>query len=89
MEIQDAYARAPISFTSAALGGEIEIPGPDGEVHIVRIPAGTQSGREMRQRGAGMPVLQGRGRGDLVVRIEVETPTRLNARPPRRRRHRP
>jgi molecular chaperone DnaJ len=74
------YARAPISFTSAALGGEIEIPGPDGEIHSIRIPAGTQSGREMRQRGAGMPVLQGRGRGDLVVRIEVETPTRLNAR---------
>lgn len=74
------FARAPISFTTAALGGEIEIPGPDGEVHSVRIQPGTQSGREVRQRGAGMPVLQGRGRGDLVVRIEVETPTKLTAR---------
>src|SRR3546814_13538989 len=46
----------------------------------VKIPTGIQSGREIRHRGAGMPVLQGRGRGDLVVRIEVETPTRLNAR---------
>jgi len=74
------YARAPVSFTVAALGGEIEIPGPDGVANTIRIAAGTQSGRELRQRGAGMPVLQGRGRGDLVVRIDVETPTRLSAR---------
>jgi molecular chaperone DnaJ len=74
------YARAPISFTTASLGGEIHIPGPDGVNHQIKIPAGTQSGRELRQRGAGMPVLQGRGRGDLVVRIEVETPTKLSAK---------
>jgi len=74
------YARAPISFTTASLGGEIEIPGPDGELHQVRIAPGTQSGREVRQRGAGMPVLQGRGRGDLVIRIDVETPTKLSAK---------
>lgn len=74
------FARAPVSFTTAALGGSIDIPGPDGEVHEIRIAPGTQSGREVRQRGAGMPVLQGRGRGDLVVRIEVETPTKLSAR---------
>ncbi|WP_326525386.1 molecular chaperone DnaJ [Sphingomonas sp.] len=74
------YARAPISFTTAALGGEIEIPGPDGKPNTIRITPGIQSGRELRQRGAGMPVLQGRGRGDLVVRIEVETPTKLSAR---------
>ncbi|HSX56773.1 MAG TPA: molecular chaperone DnaJ [Sphingomonas sp.] len=72
------YARAPISFTTAALGGEIEIPGPDGELHNIRINPGTQSGREVRQRGAGMPVLQGRGRGDLVVKLEVEIPTKLS-----------
>ncbi|MEI9928597.1 MAG: molecular chaperone DnaJ [Sphingomonas sp.] len=74
------HARAPISFTTAALGGEIEIPGLDGQSTVIRIAPGTQSGREMRHRGAGMPVLQGRGRGDLVVHIEVETPTRLTAR---------
>jgi molecular chaperone DnaJ len=74
------HARAPISFTTAALGGEIEIPGLDGERHAVRINPGTQSGREVRHRGAGMPVLQGRGRGDLVVRIDVETPTKLSAK---------
>ncbi|MGN6277510.1 MAG: molecular chaperone DnaJ [Sphingomonas sp.] len=74
------YARAPISITTAALGGEIEIPNPDGDTYAVKIPAGIQSGREIRHRGAGMPVLQGRGRGDLVVRIEVETPTKLSAK---------
>ena len=74
------FARAPISFSTAALGGEIAIAGPDGERHVIRITQGTQSGREVRQRGAGMPVLQGRGRGDLVIRIEVETPTKLSAR---------
>jgi molecular chaperone DnaJ len=74
------FAHAPISFTTAALGGSITIPGLDGEQHDVKVAPGTQSGREVRQRGAGMPVLQGKGRGDLVVRISVETPTRLTAK---------
>ncbi|OYW16498.1 MAG: molecular chaperone DnaJ [Novosphingobium sp. 12-64-8] len=72
--------RAPISFTVAALGGEIEIPGLDGERHAIAIPAGIQSGKQLRKRGAGMPVLQGRGIGDLVVEIQVETPMKLSAR---------
>jgi molecular chaperone DnaJ len=72
--------RAPITFTTAALGGEIFIPGLDGERILVEIPAGIQSGKQLRKRGEGMPVLQGRGRGDLVVEISVETPTRLTAR---------
>jgi len=72
--------RVPISFTTAALGGTIEIPGLDGARIEVVIPAGIQSGKQLRQRGAGMPVLQGRGRGDLVIEIMVETPTRLTAR---------
>lgn len=72
--------RAPISFTTAALGGCLEIPGLDGSRHEVVIPAGIQSGKQLRKRGAGMPVLQGRGHGDLVVEIMVETPTRLTAR---------
>lgn len=72
--------RVPITFTAAALGGEIEIPGLDGEKITIDIPAGIQSGKQLRKRGEGMPVLQGRGRGDLVVEIMVETPTRLTAR---------
>lgn len=74
------FARAPISFTTAALGGALSIPGLDGRTHEVKIPAGIQSGKQLRQRGAGMPVLQGRGQGDLVIQIEVETPTRLSTR---------
>lgn len=73
-------ARAPISFTTASLGGEIEVPGLDGDVITIKIPAGIQSGKQLRHRGAGMPVLNGRGRGDLVIEIAVETPTRLSAR---------
>lgn len=72
------FTRMPISFTTAALGGQVEIPGLDGEMHPIDIPAGIQSGKQLRRRGAGMPVLQGRGRGDLVVEIVVETPTKLS-----------
>ena len=71
------FCRAPISFTTAALGGCIEVPGLERTPHEVRIPAGIQSGNQLRLRGAGMPVLNGRGRGDMVIEIEVETPTRL------------
>jgi molecular chaperone DnaJ len=72
--------RVPIAFTTAALGGEIDIPGLDGEHIAIEIPAGIQSGKQLRKRGVGMPVLQGRGRGDLVIEIMVETPTKLSAR---------
>jgi molecular chaperone DnaJ len=71
------FTRVPISFTTAALGGTIEIPGLDGEINPIDIPAGIQSSKQLRRRGAGMPVLQGRGRGDLVAEIVVETPTKL------------
>ena len=74
------FCNAPISFTTAALGGSIEIPGLDGAVHEIRIPAGIQSGKQLRQRGAGMPVLNARGTGDMVVQVEVETPTRLTGK---------
>ena len=71
-------AEAPISFITAALGGTIAIPGIDGARIEIKIPAGIQSGETLRQRGSGMSVLQGKGRGDLVTRILVETPTRLS-----------
>ncbi len=70
--------RVPVSFTTAALGGEIELRDLASEPIALSIPAGIQSGRQLRQRGSGMPVLQGRGRGDLVVEIAVETPTKLS-----------
>jgi molecular chaperone DnaJ len=71
-------AEAPITFTTAALGGCITIPGIDGEKIELKIPAGIQSGETIRHRGGGMSVLNGRGRGDLMARILVETPTRLS-----------
>jgi molecular chaperone DnaJ len=74
------YAQVPISFTTAALGGRIEVPGLDKAMHGFDIPPGIQSGKQLRKRGAGMPVLNGRGTGDLVIQVEVETPTRLSAR---------
>jgi len=74
------FTRVPITFTTAALGGTIEIPGLDGETHAIEIPSGIQSGKQLRKRGAGMPVLQSRGRGDLVTEIIVETPTKLSAK---------
>jgi molecular chaperone DnaJ len=46
----------------------------------VKIPAGIQSGKQLRIRGAGMPILNGRGHGDMVIQVEVETPTRLTSR---------
>ncbi len=70
--------RVPVSFTTAALGGSIDIPDLDGSTNTVEIPSGIQSGKQLRVRGAGMPVLQGRGRGDLVVEVAVETPTKLS-----------
>jgi len=71
-------AEAPISFITAALGGCIAIPGIDGEKIELKIPPGIQSGETLRHRGAGMSVLNGRGRGDLMTRILVETPTRMS-----------
>jgi molecular chaperone DnaJ len=74
------FAHAPISFTTAALGGTIKVPGLDRSAHEIRIPAGIQSGKQIRQRGAGMPVLNGRGVGDMVVEVVVETPSKLSAK---------
>jgi molecular chaperone DnaJ len=74
------FARCPVSFTTAALGGTIEVPGLDKTVHEIRIPAGIQSGKQLRQRGAGMPSMNGRGYGDMVIQVEVETPTKLSAK---------
>lgn len=74
------FTHVPISFTTAALGGEVKVPGLDRAEHVFRIPPGIQSGKQLRLRGAGMPVLNGRGAGDLVIEVDVETPTRLSAK---------
>jgi molecular chaperone DnaJ len=73
-------ADCPVSFTTAALGGAIDLPGIDGKAIEIKIPAGIQSGEQLRHRGSGMSVLNSRGRGDLVARILVETPTRMSTK---------
>ena len=69
----------PISFAQAALGDRIEVPTLDGKVSL-KIPAGTQTNKMFRLRGKGMPNIHGYGRGDQLVRVITETPTRLNDR---------
>jgi molecular chaperone DnaJ len=73
-------ADCPVSFTTAALGGSIRLPGLDGKPVEIKIPAGVQSAEQLRHRGSGMSVLNGRGRGDMVARILVETPTRMSVK---------
>lgn len=74
------FAQVPVSFTTVALGGEIEVPCLDRELCSVKVPSGTQSGRQFRLRGRGMPALNGGGYGDLIVQLEVETPVKLSKR---------
>src|SRR3546814_5396156 len=73
-------ARAPVSFTTAALGGTIEVPGIDRKPCEIQIRPGVQHGNQIRLRGRGMPALNGRGIGDQVVQIEVEMPTKISPR---------
>ncbi|MFP1643617.1 molecular chaperone DnaJ [Pontitalea aquivivens] len=74
------FCRVPVSITAAALGGEVEVPTIEGGRSRVKIPAGSQSGRQMRLRGKGMHALRGGGIGDMVIELAVETPVNLTAR---------
>ena len=73
----DVFCEAPITFTQAVLGAELEIPTIDGKVKY-SIPEGTQTGTVFRLKGKGIPVLNGRGRGDQYVTVVIETPRSLN-----------
>jgi molecular chaperone DnaJ len=79
-EGNDLYCRIPVSFATAALGGEIEAPTIDGGRSRVKIPAGSQSGKQMRLRAKGMPALRGGGHGDLYIELALETPVNLTSR---------
>ncbi|MDK3017900.1 molecular chaperone DnaJ [Pseudodonghicola flavimaris] len=74
------YCRVPVSMSKAALGGAIEVPTIDGGRSRVQIPGGSQSGRQMRLRGKGMPALRGGGTGDMFIELAVETPVNLTSR---------
>jgi molecular chaperone DnaJ len=73
----DLHCVIPISFPQATLGDEFEIEGIDGPVNL-KIPEGTQSGRELRVRGRGVPFLNSKGNGDLIVKVLVQIPRKLS-----------
>ena len=77
-EEDNLYCEVPVSFITAALGGEIEVPTLEGQASL-KIPAGTQSNTMFKLRGRGMPELNTKVRGDLMTRVMVEVPTKLNA----------
>jgi molecular chaperone DnaJ len=72
----DLYCQIPVPFTTLALGGDITVPGIDGE-ETVQIPEGTETHSTFRLRGKGMPDVSGRGRGDLLVNVQAVTPKKL------------
>jgi molecular chaperone DnaJ len=72
----DLHCVLPISFIQAALGADLDIPTLEGHT-VLKIPEGTQSGKEFRLRSKGVPYLNERGRGDLVVQVVVQTPKKL------------
>ncbi|MEQ8598891.1 MAG: molecular chaperone DnaJ [Devosia sp.] len=74
----DLYARVPISMTTAALGGEFEVPTLDNARAKVKVPTGTQPGQRVRLKGKGMPVLRSKDVGDLYVQLDIETPQNLS-----------
>ena len=76
----DLHCQMPIPFTTAALGGEIEVPTIEGKKARVSIPEGAQTGKQFRLKGKGMPVLRSAQRGDLYIEVAVETPVKLSRR---------
>ena len=74
------FCRVPVSMTTAALGGEVEVPSIDGGKARVKVPPGSQTGKQMRLRAKGMPALRGGGQGDMLIELAVETPVNLTAR---------
>ena len=72
------FCRVPIPMTIAALGGSIEVPTLDGKRGKITIPSGTQTGKQFRLRGKGMPAMRGSGTGDLHIETQVETPVNLS-----------
>ena len=77
-EADDLYCELPISFSAAALGGEIDVPTLEGKAYL-KVPAGTQSGQTFKLRGKGITNVNGRSHGDLFARLIVEVPSHLNA----------
>jgi len=75
---ENLFFECPISIADAALGSSIEIPTIDGGKAKIKIPSGTQSGKQFRLKGKGMPLMRGSGTGDLYVQVNTEVPVSLN-----------
>ena len=76
----DLFCRVPISITTAALGGDLEVPTLEGGRSKVKVPAGTQTGKQFRLKTKGMPILRSPQYGDLYIQTVVETPVNLSRR---------
>lgn len=79
-EGNNLFCRVPVSMAAAALGGDIEVPTIDGGRSRVKVPAGSQSGRQMRLRAKGMPAVRSNQVGDMFIELAVETPVNLTTR---------
>jgi molecular chaperone DnaJ len=73
----DLIMQVPVSYSTAALGGSVEVQTPEGAVSL-KIPSGTEDGKLLRLKGRGAPRLKGSGKGDVLARIHIEVPKRVN-----------
>ena len=73
----DLIVQVPVTYPTAALGGTVEVPTPEGAVSL-KVPAGTEDGKLLRIKGRGAPNVKGGGKGDVLARIKIEVPKRVN-----------
>ena len=76
----DVFCRVPISMITASLGGQIDVPTLDGTMTRVKVPEGTETAKQFRLKGKGMPVLRSKQQGDMYIQVDVETPKNLTKR---------